>query len=257
MARAGGAQAGRPVRRGEERAAQRLDGGVGLRDGPIVLARQLFGLGSPSREGDLGAQPGGERAAGRDRRRRAAGPRVGVGHSSATASSAAPEAIAQPASRSGIERRGPGSDTGRMKASSSEVVAPASTELTTPANSTAKRDDRHRDAPTATTLCETSVPSEDEHSADERERALRQQPLAHRPAEVDEQQHRERAERRERRQRGIADHLVADREHRRHDDRRPPGATQRGEVAIAFAEPLQWMHVCRRPECRDVPEPAC
>ena len=31
---------------------------------------------------------------------------------------------------------GPGSETGRMKASSSDVVAPASTELTTPANST-------------------------------------------------------------------------------------------------------------------------
>ena len=44
----------------------------------------------------------------------------------------------QPATRSGIEETGPGSDTGKMKASSSEVVAPASTELTTPANRIAK-----------------------------------------------------------------------------------------------------------------------
>ena len=56
----------------------------------------------------------------------------GAGHSSVTASTDSPPAIDQPASRSGIEDAGPGSDTGRMKPSSSEVVAPASTELTTP-----------------------------------------------------------------------------------------------------------------------------
>ena len=44
----------------------------------------------------------------------------------------------QPASRSGTDDGGPASVTGRMKASSSDVVAPASTELTTPANSTPK-----------------------------------------------------------------------------------------------------------------------
>ena len=66
------------------------------------------------------------------------GSRAGVGQSSSTASSDATEASPQPASRDGIEAAGAISDTGRMKASSSDVVAPASTELTTPAKITAK-----------------------------------------------------------------------------------------------------------------------
>src|SRR5437763_11374428 len=66
------------------------------------------------------------------------GLRAGAGHSTAIATSAAPDASPQPARRSGIEEAGPASDTGRMNASSSEVEAPASTELTTPANSTQK-----------------------------------------------------------------------------------------------------------------------
>ncbi len=52
------------------------------------------------------------------------------------AKSEAAEAMPQPASRSGIEETGPGSETGRMNASSSVGVAPARTELTTPAKST-------------------------------------------------------------------------------------------------------------------------
>ena len=66
------------------------------------------------------------------------GSRAGAGHSSAIAGSDAAAASPQPARRSGIEETGPGSETGRMKASSSVVVAPASTELTTPANITPK-----------------------------------------------------------------------------------------------------------------------
>jgi hypothetical protein len=60
--------------------------------------------------------------------------RAGEGHSSEIARTETAPARPQPAMRSGIEETGPGSDTGRMNASSSEVVAPASTELTTPAN---------------------------------------------------------------------------------------------------------------------------
>ena len=61
---------------------------------------------------------------------------VGAGHSTVMATSDAAAATAQPASRSGIDETSPGSDTGRMKASSSDVVALASTELTTPAKIT-------------------------------------------------------------------------------------------------------------------------
>ena len=83
------------------------------------------------------AQPRGQRPA-RPIAAVRTGSRAGAGHSSAIASSDAPEASPQPATRSGIEEASPGSDTGRMNASSSVVVDAASTELTTPANSTPK-----------------------------------------------------------------------------------------------------------------------
>ena len=77
-----------------------------------------------------------------------------------------------------------------MSGSSSEVVAPASTELTTPANSTPN-------ASTAITTAashvvrEARVPRRDEHHARDREGGLALQAVADRAAEVDEQQHRE------------------------------------------------------------------
>src|ERR1700677_3179983 len=64
------------------------------------------------------------------------GSRVAAGHRIAIAITDAPAAMPQPATRSGICEAGPGSDTGRMYASSSEVVALAITELTTDENST-------------------------------------------------------------------------------------------------------------------------
>jgi hypothetical protein len=54
------------------------------------------------------------------------------------ASSDTAPASSHPASRSGIELTGPRSETGRTKASRSEVDALARAELTTPANSTKK-----------------------------------------------------------------------------------------------------------------------
>src|SRR6185437_5704129 len=64
------------------------------------------------------------------------GSRAGAGQSTVMASKVTAEASPQPASRLPSEENGPGRDTGRMKASSSAVEAPASTELTTPTNST-------------------------------------------------------------------------------------------------------------------------
>src|ERR1700761_3512396 len=66
------------------------------------------------------------------------GSRVAAGHRNAIAITDAPAAIPQPATRSGICDAGPGSDTGRMNASSSDVVALAITELTTAENRTTK-----------------------------------------------------------------------------------------------------------------------
>ena len=66
------------------------------------------------------------------------GSRVGAGQRAAIATSETAPAIPHPASRSGIDAAVPGSDSGRMNASSSDVEAAASTELTTPAKSTQK-----------------------------------------------------------------------------------------------------------------------
>jgi hypothetical protein len=83
--------------------------------------------------------------------------RAGAGHSSATAANAAPAAMPQPASRTGTDDTGPARDTGKMKASSSDVVAPASTELTTPAKTTPKPTTAI-DTAASHTACDASVP---------------------------------------------------------------------------------------------------
>ena len=64
------------------------------------------------------------------------GSRAGAGHSSEMATSENSDARAQPPTRSGIDDAGPGSETAMISGKSNEVVALASTELTTPANST-------------------------------------------------------------------------------------------------------------------------
>src|ERR1700742_1323628 len=64
------------------------------------------------------------------------GARVGAGHRIAIAITEAPAAMPQPATRSRICDAGPGSETGRMNASSNDVVAPARTELITAENKT-------------------------------------------------------------------------------------------------------------------------
>ena len=66
------------------------------------------------------------------------GLRAGAGQSTTIATRLAAAASPQPMRRSGISLAGAGIATGRMNASSSEVVAPASTELMAPENSTAK-----------------------------------------------------------------------------------------------------------------------
>src|ERR1700735_5700312 len=87
------------------------------------------------------------------------GSRVAAGHRIAIAITDAPAAIPQPAIRSGICDAGPGSDTGRMNASSSVVVALASTELMTAENRTTNATSA---IPTTEiqVVCDASVPSE-------------------------------------------------------------------------------------------------
>ena len=83
----------------------------------------------------------------------------------------------------------------------------------------------------------------DEHPAGHGERCLGLEPFRHGAAEVDQEQHRERPERRERSHLRVADDLVAQGEHGRHDDRCPGGTAQRGEAAVTLAQPPQGVHV--------------
>src|SRR5262245_26277560 len=111
--------------------------------------------------------------------------RAGAGHKSAVAASAAPPAIPQPASRSGTADAGAAKDTGKMNASSSAVVVPASTELTTPAKITPNPTTAIATAATHA-VCEASVARQTKHSAGHRERRLRLEPFRHGAAEVDQ-----------------------------------------------------------------------
>ena len=113
-----------------------------------------------------------------------------------------------------------------MNASSNDTVAPASTELTTPAKSTPNPTTAIATAASQAER-EASVPTHTNTAPTADERGLRLKAVAHRPAEIDQQQQRERAERREGRDRRVADHLRAEREHGRHDDRRASGPAQR------------------------------
>ena len=147
------AQAGRAVRCREELRVQRIDRSVGAGHDGTVFDRVALG---PEDARDVGTQPCRQRPAGFDR----PGPQrlaAGAGHSRPIASSAAPAASPQPARRSGIDDAGAASETGRMNASSNDVVAEARTELTTPANRTAKPTSAIESAPT-TSEFDASVP---------------------------------------------------------------------------------------------------
>ena len=128
-----------------------------------------------------------------------------------------------------------------MNASSSEVVAPASTELTTPAKITPKPTSAIA-AAASQALREASVPTQMNTAPTSAERHVRQHPVTDRAAEVDQQQHREGTERREGRELRVVQHLCSDGEHRRHHDRGPAGPAQRGEAAIAFLQSAYEIH---------------
>ena len=93
--------------------------------------------------------------------------------------------------------------------------------------------------------------------AHEGQPGLGRQAIAHRPAEIHQQEHRERAERAERGDVAVGQHLVADGEEARHHDRRTPAAAKRRQAEVALREPMHpqprsqpvpWMHR-GRPTC--------
>jgi hypothetical protein len=94
-----------------------------------------------------------------------------------------------------------------------------------------------------------------EATSSDRPVLLRLERFRHRAAEVGQQQHRERPERRECSQLRIANDLVAQGEHGRHDDRCPGGTAQCGKAAIALAQPSQEVQV-HQPHLRHLREPA-
>ena len=143
----------------------------------------------------LRAQPGRERPAGG-----AAGARNGSRAGAATAARSRRATRRRPCpSRpaAGIDEAVPGSETGRMNASSSDVRSAGQHRADDPGEEHAERHDRHRDRGEPW-VARGQRARADEGPAGQRQRPLRLQTLSHRPAEVDEQEHRERAERRER-----------------------------------------------------------
>ncbi len=166
------------------------------------------------------------------------GSRVGAGQSTVMAMSEAAEAMPQPARRSGIDEIGPAKVTGRMNASSIDVVAPAITELTTAEKST-----RNATAAIAAVQSQVaraaSVPRQTRTRTHRCKRCLGPQAIVRRAREVDEQQEGEGSEGGEGSDDRVADDLVAEGEHRRHDDRRPAGATKCGISTVVFAHPLR------------------
>src|SRR5215472_3532197 len=132
----GSAQSGWAVGRRQEGAAQRLDRLARLRSRVIAIQRKLF-VHAAEQVSDPRPQPGGQRPAGNGR-----GTTQPVarwrGPQDRNRNQRDASGLPQPASRSGTADGGAASDTGKMNASSSAVVAPASTELTTPAKITPK-----------------------------------------------------------------------------------------------------------------------
>ena len=175
------------------------------------------------------------------------GSRVAAGHRIAIAITDAPAAIPQPAIRSGICDAGPGSETGRMYASSSEVVALAMHRADHRREQHHEGDDRHPDDRDPGRLRRQRA-ERDQPDAGDAEQRLGSDPITDRSGEVDQQQHRERAERGERGHQRVADHLGAQREHRRHDQRRPAGAAQRAVPRVVASQPVvHEPHRVRRP----------
>jgi hypothetical protein len=77
-------------------------------------------------------------------------------------------------------------------------------------------------------------PDCDERGADAPEPEIREEASPRRPSELGQYEHRERSEGREDRRLRLPDHLVREREDRRHDDRGARGAFQRCEVRHAW-----------------------
>ena len=247
----GSARPGWAVGRRQEGTAQRLDCLVRLRNRVIAIQRELF-VHPAEQVRDPRTQPGGQRPAGGGRgttqpvaRRR--GPqerrrnqRGACGHPPG------------PASRSGTADAGAASDTGKMNASSSDVVAPASTELTTPAKITPNPTTAIATA-ASHTVCEASVarqtntPPVTASAACAWSRSAMGPPKSTRSSIAKDPNAANVATC------GLPMTLSPKANMAGMMIRCPGGTTQRGEAAVALAEPPQGVQV-RRPHIRHVRE---
>ena len=236
----GSAQPGWAVGRGQEGTAQRLDCLVRLRSRVIAVQRKWF-VHAAEQVRDPRMQPGGQRPAGGGRgttqpvarwrgpQERHRNQRGASGHRPA----------GQPA---GHGRRRNGQRYRQDECQQQRRARPGQHRADHASKDHAEPRRRH---------CNGREPrgprsqraKADEHPAGHGERCLRLEPFRHGAAEVDQEQHRERPERRERSHLRVADDLVAHGEHGRHDNRCPGGTAQRGEAAVALAQPPQGVHV--------------
>ena len=200
----------------------------------IAIQRKLF-VHPAEQVRDPRTQPGGQRPAGGGRGTpqpvaRWRGPRNAV----------APQRDAcghPPAGQPvGHGRRRTASDTGKMNASSSAVVAPASTELTTPAKIT-PNPATAIEAAASHAVCEASVARQTNTPPVTASAALRREPFRHGAAEIDQDNIAKDPKRAQRSQLRVADDLSPKANRAGMMMRCPGGTAQCGEAAVALAEP--------------------
>ena len=165
------------------------------------------------------------------------GSRTGAGHSTAIAISEAPRPSPSPRPGRGSRRR-PGERDRQDEREQQRVVAPASTELTTPTKRTAN-------ATSAIAVAASQRSSARRACQGTRTRSPQATPAPPGPAGGRASARRSRraaasrtTRRRRTSRRPVRRHLVAEREHPRHDDRRPPRPPQRPEIRVAPRKPV-------------------
>lgn len=146
-----------------------------------------------------------------------------------TAQIPAPAARPQPSTRSGIAEFGAGNRhrqderEERSGRACREVAADRARE------ERAEADDGHR-AGGKPRVSRAEGPDRDEHGAYRRQADVREEASQRRTRELDQHEDGERPEGGRERRLRLPDHLVREREHRRHDDCRARGALQRCEI---------------------------
>ena len=231
----GGGQAGGTVGGGEEQLAQAADRGGGL--GDLGVHGALGGPGAAAHVTDFRAHPPREQSARADQGhpQRIAG-RSGPQHDDGDQGRRAGQQPAAEPGGDGGDRPGQRHRQDEAEQQRGRRAGQHRTDHT--GEQDAEADGEHRDGRQPRRPGREGAEA-DEDGARQHQRRLCGQAFANRAAEGDEQQHRERPERGECGHGRVADHLLGQREHGRHDDRGPARPAQCGQASVPGPQPLQ------------------